>query len=168
MFVFYDWPFPYIKARKLRYFGHVVRKSGDCSEKEIIQGRAGRRRKGRPKTSRIRNITSWTGLRRDRLMRQVDERLQWRQIVHSAANTRTILLRSMTLVEWTEVTRDSLSFIRRGTLASLVQWSRTVRTRWACRRMWTCVRVLTPGSGCVPRRECSALPHTHTSDNHSS
>jgi len=126
MFVFYDWPFPHIKARKLRYFGHVVRKSGDCSEKEIIQGTVGlpgRRRKGRPKTSRIRNITSWTGLKRDRLMRQVDECLQWRQIVHSAANTRTILLRRTTLVEWTEVTRDSLSFICRGTLASLVQWS---------------------------------------------
>jgi len=162
MFVFYDWPFPYIKARKLRYFGHVVRKSGDCSEKEIIQGRAGRRRKGRPKTSRIRNITSWTGLKRDRLMRQVDERLQWRQTVHSAANTRTILLRRMTLVEWTAVTRDSLSFICRSTLASLVQWSRAVRTRWACRRTSTCVRALTPGSDCVPRRECSALPHTHT------
>jgi len=27
-----------VKAKKLRYFGHVVRKSEDCFEKEIIQG----------------------------------------------------------------------------------------------------------------------------------
>src|ERR1043165_9978430 len=27
-----------IKTRKLRYFGHIMRKRGDCLEKEILQG----------------------------------------------------------------------------------------------------------------------------------
>ena len=31
-------------------------------------------------------MTSWTGLNPDQLMRQVEERQQWRQIAHSTAN----------------------------------------------------------------------------------
>ena len=28
-----------VKRRKLRYFGHVIRKPGNCLEKDIIQGK---------------------------------------------------------------------------------------------------------------------------------
>ena len=35
------------------------------------------------------NIASWTGIKADQLMRHVEERLEWRENVHSAANSRT-------------------------------------------------------------------------------
>jgi len=39
-----------IKRRKLSYFSHVMRKEGDCLEKEIMQGTVpGARKQGRPK-----------------------------------------------------------------------------------------------------------------------
>jgi len=41
-----------VKTRMLRYFGHAMRKSGDCLEKDVIQGTLpGKRRKGKSKTS---------------------------------------------------------------------------------------------------------------------
>ena len=39
-----------VKARKLAYYGHTVRKQGNCLEKEIMQGTMpGARRRGRDK-----------------------------------------------------------------------------------------------------------------------
>ena len=39
-----------VKARKLAYYGHTMRKQGSCLEKEIIQGTMpGARRRGRPR-----------------------------------------------------------------------------------------------------------------------
>jgi len=38
-----------VKARKLTYYGHTMRKQGSCLEKEIMQGTMpGARRRGRP------------------------------------------------------------------------------------------------------------------------
>ena len=38
-----------VKARKLAYYGHTMRKQGSCLEKEIMQGTMlGARRRGRP------------------------------------------------------------------------------------------------------------------------
>ena len=42
-----------------------------------------------PKTSWNGNITAWTGLKPEQLMRQAEVRLQWRVTVHSATNPRT-------------------------------------------------------------------------------
>jgi len=40
-----------VKARKLAYYGHTMRKQGSCLEKEIMQGTMpGARRRGRPRT----------------------------------------------------------------------------------------------------------------------
>jgi len=40
-----------VKAGKLAYYGHIMRKQGSCLEKEIIQGTMpGARRRGRPRT----------------------------------------------------------------------------------------------------------------------
>ena len=51
------------KARKLAYYGHTMRKQGNCLEKEITQGTMPRvRRRGRPRTAWIDNIKTWTGL----------------------------------------------------------------------------------------------------------
>jgi len=45
------------KARKLAYYGHTMRKQGNCMEKEIMQGTMpGARRRGRPHTAWIDNI----------------------------------------------------------------------------------------------------------------
>ena len=52
-----------IKARKLAYCGHIMRKQGSCLEKEIMQGTmSGARRRGRPRTAWMDNIKTWTGL----------------------------------------------------------------------------------------------------------
>ena len=46
-----------VKARKLAYYGHIMRKQGSCLEKEIMQGTMpGVRRRGRPRTAWMDNI----------------------------------------------------------------------------------------------------------------
>jgi len=46
-----------IKARKLAYYGHTMRKQGSCLEKEIVLGTMpGARRRGRPHTAWMDNI----------------------------------------------------------------------------------------------------------------
>ena len=51
-----------VKARKLAYYGHTMRKQGSCLEKEIMQGTmSGVRRRGRPRTAWMDNIKTWTG-----------------------------------------------------------------------------------------------------------
>ena len=68
---------------------HVLRKEGNCTEKEIMQGAtSGQRRRGRTRTRWQDNITKWTGLTGDRLRICVEDRSQWRKIIHEAANPR--------------------------------------------------------------------------------
>jgi len=46
-----------VKARKLAYYGHTLRKQGSCLEKEIMQGTMpGARKRGRPRTAWMDNI----------------------------------------------------------------------------------------------------------------
>jgi len=52
-----------VKARKLAYYGHTMRKQGSCLEKEIMQGTVQDAcRRGRPRTAWMDNIKTWTGL----------------------------------------------------------------------------------------------------------
>jgi len=52
-----------VNARKLAYIDHTTRKQGSCLKKEIMQGTmSGARRRGRPRTAWMNNITTWTGL----------------------------------------------------------------------------------------------------------
>jgi len=52
-----------VKARKLAYYGHTVRKQGSCLEKEIMQGTMpDARRRGRPRTAWMDNVKTWIGL----------------------------------------------------------------------------------------------------------
>ena len=52
-----------VKAYKLAYCGHTMRKQWSCVEKEIMQGTMpGARRWGRPRTAWMDNIKTWTGL----------------------------------------------------------------------------------------------------------
>ena len=77
-----------VKARKLAYCGHTMRKQGSCLEKEIMQGTMpGARRRGRPRTAWMDNIKTWTG-RVEELIRMTEDRDKRRKYVHGVANPR--------------------------------------------------------------------------------
>jgi len=78
-----------VKARKLAYYGHTMRKQGNCPKKEIMQGTMpGARRRGRPRTAWIDNIKTWTGLPVEESIRMTEDRDKWRKYVHGVANPR--------------------------------------------------------------------------------
>ena len=77
-----------IKARKLAYYGHTMRKQGSCLEKEIMQGTVpGARRRGRPRTAWMDNIKTCTGFR-GRVNQMTEDMDKWRKYVHGVANPR--------------------------------------------------------------------------------
>jgi len=64
-----------VKARKLAYYSHTMRKQGSCLEKEIMQGTMpGARRQGRPCTAGMDNIKTWTGLSVEVSIRMTEDR----------------------------------------------------------------------------------------------
>ena len=78
-----------VKARKLAYYGHTMRKQGSCLEKEIMQGTMpGARRRERPRTAWMDNIKTWTGLSVEESIRMTEDRDKWRKYVHGVANPR--------------------------------------------------------------------------------
>ena len=71
-----------VKARKLAYYGHTMRKQRSCLEKEseIMEGTMpGARRRGRPRTAWMDNIKTWTGLSVEESIRMIDDRDKWRK-----------------------------------------------------------------------------------------
>jgi len=77
-----------VKARKLAYYGHTIRKQGSCLEKEIMQGTMpDARRRGRPRTAWMDNIKTWTGLSVEKSIRMTEDRNKWREYVHGVANS---------------------------------------------------------------------------------
>ena len=67
--------FDTVKARKLVYYGHTMKKQGSCLEKEIMQGTMpGARRRGRPRTAWMDNINTWTGLSVEESIRMTEDR----------------------------------------------------------------------------------------------
>jgi len=78
-----------VKARKLAYYGHTMRKQGSCLEKEIMQGTMpGARRRGRPHTAWMDNIKTWTGLPVEESIRMTEDSDKRRKYVHGVANPR--------------------------------------------------------------------------------
>jgi len=78
-----------IKARKIAYCGHTMRKQGSCLEKEIMQGTmSGARRRGRPRTAWMDNINTWTGFPVEESIRMTEDRDKWRKYVHVVVNPR--------------------------------------------------------------------------------
>jgi len=76
-----------VKARKLAYYGHTMRKQGNCLEKETMQGTmSGVRRRGRTRTAWIDN--TWTGLHLEESVRMTEDRNKRRNYVHGVANPR--------------------------------------------------------------------------------
>jgi len=58
-----------VKARKLAYYGHTMRKHGSCLEKEIMQWIVpGVHRQGRPRTAWMDNINTWIGFLMEELV----------------------------------------------------------------------------------------------------
>jgi len=77
-----------VKARKLAYYGHTMRKQGSL-EKEIMLGKLpGARRRGRPRTAWMDNIKTWTGLSVEGSISITEDRDKWRKYVHGVANPR--------------------------------------------------------------------------------
>jgi len=73
-----------VKATKLAYYGHAMRKQGSCLEKEIMQGTMpGARRRGRPRTAWMDSIKTWTVLSMEESIRMTEDRVKWRKYVHS-------------------------------------------------------------------------------------
>ena len=69
-----------VKARKLAYYGHSMRKQGSCLEKEIMQRTMpGARRRGRPRTAWVDNIKTWTGLSVDESIKMREDRNERRR-----------------------------------------------------------------------------------------
>jgi len=78
-----------VKARKLAYYGHTMRKQGSCLEKEIMQGTVpGARRRGRPRTAWMDNNKIWTVLSVEESIRMTEDRDKWRKYIHGVANPR--------------------------------------------------------------------------------
>jgi len=78
-----------VKARKLAYCAHIMRKQWSCLEKEIIQGTMpGARRRGRPRTAWMDNIKTWTGLSVEESIKMTEDRDKWRKYVNGVANYR--------------------------------------------------------------------------------
>jgi len=78
-----------VKARKLAYYGHTMRKQGSCLEKEVMQGTMpGARRRGRPHMAWKDNIKTWTGLSVEESIRMTEDRDKWRKYVDGVANPR--------------------------------------------------------------------------------
>ena len=105
--------FETVKATKLSYYGHTVRKQGSCLEKEIMQGAMpGARRRGRPRTAWMDNIKTWTGLSVEESIRMTEDRDKWRKYVHGVARP-TLGSRTAKEQNRTSLVSDSVSSVPR-------------------------------------------------------
>jgi len=77
-----------VKARKLAYYGHTMRKQESCLEKEIMQGTVPGARRRRPHTAWMDSIKTWTGLSVEESIRMTEDRDKWKKYVHGVANPR--------------------------------------------------------------------------------
>ena len=69
-----------VKRRKLKWYGHVTRSSGLA--KTILQGTVqGGRRRGRQRKRWEDNITEWTGLEWNILLRKAENHEEWSKLV---------------------------------------------------------------------------------------
>lgn len=72
--------FKIIQCKKLKYFGHMIRKN-DTIQRSVLDGKVnGKRGRGRPRTKWTTNIEKWTGLSYHQAVRQAQDREEWRTI----------------------------------------------------------------------------------------
>ena len=73
-----------MSERKMRFFGHIVRKNG--MEKRLTQGNMkGKRRMGRPATTWFKDLKEWTKLDIAGASQMATDRERWRKIVKVTA-----------------------------------------------------------------------------------
>ena len=73
-----------VKERKMRWFGHVNRTTGLANT--ILQGMAeGKRGRGRPRTTWIDNIKSWTGMNAVEIHTNSKNRQTWKELTRAAS-----------------------------------------------------------------------------------
>ena len=78
-----------VVARKLRYFGHIMRKEDDSLEKCIITGMVeGTRGRGRPRRAWSDDFKEWTNLSTEEMLQLTKDRSAWRSLVYRVANVR--------------------------------------------------------------------------------
>jgi len=53
----------------------------DSLEKDIMGTLPGKRARGRPKTSWMNNITAWTGLTLNDILRKTEDKSEWRAVI---------------------------------------------------------------------------------------
>ena len=69
-----------------KWFGHVVRQSGDSLAKTIIEGIVdGKRSRGRSEKSWVNNIIEWTGMKVVELATTARDRKAWKSAVERSA-----------------------------------------------------------------------------------
>ena len=74
------------QKKEIIILGDVVRKGGDCLEKEIMEGTTpGARKQGKP---RMRWMEQWTGMPFKDLLKTTRDRRKWSRLVHEATNPR--------------------------------------------------------------------------------
>jgi len=76
-----------VKARKLAYHGHTIRKEKEIMQRTMLPGA---RRRGRARTAWMDNISTWTGRPMEESIRMTEDRDKdkWRKYVHGVANPR--------------------------------------------------------------------------------
>ena len=73
-----------IAERKMKLFGHIVRRGG--LERQIVEGKMeGKRGRGRPQTSWLTDIKQWTGGSIAASIRQAENRTGWSALVKTTA-----------------------------------------------------------------------------------
>ena len=63
-----------LKKRKITYFGHMIRRNNMLLEGPL----EGKLSRGRPRTESLTNITEWTGMQYEELVRLAQDQKPWR------------------------------------------------------------------------------------------
>ena len=82
-----------VKKRKLQFFGHTNR-AGNLATTVLQRSVDGKRRRGRPRTTRLKNIVDWTDLAINDLHTYSMNRQKWKKtidaVAHGAPTTATV------------------------------------------------------------------------------
>lgn len=71
-----------IKLRKLGYFGHIMRNQQYQILQLTIQGKVeGKRGSGRRRTSWLKNIRQWSGMKSVELFRAAVDKIKWANVI---------------------------------------------------------------------------------------
>ena len=126
------------KARKLRYFGHVVRARNLCTS--ILHERIdGTRRRGRPRRRWTDDILDWSGMSIVDCIHAAEDRARWRSVVSASL--------ASNLQQWGSNSSSSSTLGLPSSIASAsrqLRWLYTYRVHAASASPWVDSRGITP------------------------